>query len=250
MRNGRCRPRFAPLVIELPHPALHLHRHHHASLGVLLHALGLRIAEEQQHGVADELVDGGAVFERDPRHFRQVVVENVRKLLELQVVGGLGEGGDVGEEDRQLLTLGRNLDGLRATEDRPINLRRQVLRQLRRQGLQGLVPLADQGVRLLGPPLRLQQLLLHALQVGDVGHHRHRAAAGDQAAANAVDATVGRSILERLAGGRECAGFRRGGRRWPRHRLRRSNRARPGNGASSDRAARVGVTRQARDTSP
>ena len=56
---------LAPLGVELGQALLHGDGHPHAGARVLGHALGLRVAEEAQDGVADELVDGGAVRQRD-----------------------------------------------------------------------------------------------------------------------------------------------------------------------------------------
>ena len=60
---ARCRARA--IRLELRQPLLHGDRHAQAGARVLRGALGLRIAEEREDGVADELVDRGAV--RDAR---------------------------------------------------------------------------------------------------------------------------------------------------------------------------------------
>ena len=65
----------APFGIELGEPVLHLDRHAQAGLRILGFALGLGIAEEDQHGVADELVDRAAVLQRDRRHLGEIFVE-------------------------------------------------------------------------------------------------------------------------------------------------------------------------------
>ena len=102
-------------------------------LGVLGHAFGLRIAEEDQDRVADELVDRAAMLERDRRHLGQILVEQPRDLLRLQALGGGGEVLDVGEEDRELLALGLDRDVLLAAEDALVDLRRQIARDLHRE---------------------------------------------------------------------------------------------------------------------
>ena len=51
--------------------------HAHAGLRVGPVAPGLGIAEEDQHGVADELVDGAAVLMRDLRHLGEIFVEQL-----------------------------------------------------------------------------------------------------------------------------------------------------------------------------
>ena len=104
-RNGCSTPRRRHCV-ELVEPSLHLHRHPQAGSRVLDHALRLGVAEERQDGVADELVDRGAMLQRDLRHLGEVLVEQRGQLLRLQALGRGGEVLDVGEEDRELLALG------------------------------------------------------------------------------------------------------------------------------------------------
>ncbi len=68
--------------------------------------------------------------ERDLGHLGQVMVQQLGQVLRFQLLGGLGEAGDVGEEDRQLATVARHLHLLLAGEDRFIDLRREVLGNL------------------------------------------------------------------------------------------------------------------------
>jgi hypothetical protein len=91
---------------------------------------GFGIAEEHHNGVADIFVDGGAVLERDVRHFGQIAVEQVGEILRFELVGGLGEVDDVREEDGQFLAVRRDLDILRTGEDRVVDLRGKIFRQL------------------------------------------------------------------------------------------------------------------------
>ena len=65
----------APFDVELGELALHVGGHAQARLGVLRFALGVGIAEEDEDRVADELVDGAAMGERDVRHLGEVFVE-------------------------------------------------------------------------------------------------------------------------------------------------------------------------------
>lgn len=92
--------------------------------GVLLHASGFRVTEEQQHRIANIFVDSGAVCERNRRHLGQILIQNIRQLLRFQLVRSLCEACDVGKENGQLLALGGNLDCLRPGEDQLIYLRR------------------------------------------------------------------------------------------------------------------------------
>jgi hypothetical protein len=104
--------------------------HANASAGILLHALGFGIAKEHHNGVADIFADGGAVLERDVRHFGQIAVEQADEILRFELVGGLGEVDDVREEDGQFLAVRRDLDILRTGEDRVVDLRGKIFRQL------------------------------------------------------------------------------------------------------------------------
>ena len=99
-------PAGAPLGVERLEPALHLDRHAEALGRVLLDAARVRVAEEHDDRIADELVDRAAVAVRDRRHLGQVLVEQGSQVLRLQPLGGAGEVLDVGEEDGELLALG------------------------------------------------------------------------------------------------------------------------------------------------
>mgnify|MGYP007079440158 CR=1 FL=1 len=113
----------APLLFQFRKPLLHLQRHAHAGAGVFGSAQGFRIAEEGHDGIADELVDGGAMPRGNRRHLGEILVEQRRQLFGLQRLGGLGEILDVGKEHRELLTLGRDRGVLLAGENRPVDLR-------------------------------------------------------------------------------------------------------------------------------
>ena len=71
-------PGVAPFGVEPGDAILHLDRHAQARFGIFGVAFGFRIAEEDQHGVADEFVDRAAVAERDLRHFGEIFVEQLR----------------------------------------------------------------------------------------------------------------------------------------------------------------------------
>ncbi len=98
-----------------------------------------RVAEEHHDRIADIFVDGGAVLERDVRHFGQITVEQMGEVFRFELVGGLGEIDHVGEEDGQLLAVRGDLDILRAGEDRVVDLRREIFRELLGQRLELLV---------------------------------------------------------------------------------------------------------------
>jgi hypothetical protein len=134
--KGLLGPDVHPFALQLPHAALHGDAHLDAGQRILAHAAGVRIAEEGEDRIADVFVDGGAEIQRDLRHLRQVVIQQTRQLLGFEAVGRLGEIGDVGEEDGQLLALGRDLGRLLAGEDRIVDLGREVFGQLPRQPLE------------------------------------------------------------------------------------------------------------------
>ena len=115
----------------------------YAGSRVLLQSTRLWVAEEHHDGVADIFVDGGAVFERDVRHLGEVAVQEVGKVLRLELLGGLGEIDHVGEEDGELLAVGGHLDALRAGEDGIVDLRREIFRQLGGERFKLLVLLGD-----------------------------------------------------------------------------------------------------------
>ena len=54
--------------------------------------------EEADDGIADDLVEGGAVPEKDAQHAFQVRVEQGNHHLRLGALGEIGEAGEVGEE--------------------------------------------------------------------------------------------------------------------------------------------------------
>jgi hypothetical protein len=87
--------RPAPEILQFVQSLAHGDGHLDAGERVLLDALGLGIAEEDQDRVAHVLVDGRAVIEGDPGHFREIVVYEVGELFGFHAVGGLGEPGDV-----------------------------------------------------------------------------------------------------------------------------------------------------------
>ena len=87
-----------------------------------------------------------------------------------------------------------------AGEDRLVDLGRQVFGQLGGQDLEDAVLFRHRSVGQLQTLLRLLQLALRLLLLGDVGHHRHGAAGSRAAAADAVVAAVRRAILETRSG--------------------------------------------------
>ena len=76
-RNGHFDAALAPDGIQLLHAMLHIHGHAQAGSCILLDALRLRVAEEDEDGVAEELVDGRPVLERDGGHLGEIVVEQL-----------------------------------------------------------------------------------------------------------------------------------------------------------------------------
>ena len=63
------------------------------------------------------------MLERDFRHFRQILVQKIRKVLRLHVVCGFREPLNVGKENRQLFAVRRNRNILVAAENELVDLR-------------------------------------------------------------------------------------------------------------------------------
>ena len=145
----------APFLRQFADALLHGDRHLDAGQRIFLHAQRRRIAEEHDNGVTDIFVDGCAVLQRDLRHFGEVVIEQLREVFRLHLVGDLGETDEVGEANGELLALADDLDVLLAGEDRVVDLRRQVFCEFRRQRRQ------RRGL--------FRQVLLALLEFGDVG---------------------------------------------------------------------------------
>ena len=76
-RNGFLGSFAAPARIEFGDLALHGERHAQAGAGVFGDAFRLGIAEENQDGIADELVDGAAMLRGDLRHLGEVFIEEI-----------------------------------------------------------------------------------------------------------------------------------------------------------------------------
>ena len=148
-RNGCSIPLPRQIDVQLLQPPLHVDGHGEAGARVLLDALRFRIAEEGEDRIADELVDRRAVLQRDVGHLGKVLVQERRQILRLQPLRDGGEILDVGEEDRELLALGRDRHILLPAEDALVDLRRQIFCDLHR----------DRGEEIVG----LGQLVVHAL---------------------------------------------------------------------------------------
>ena len=142
-------------------------------------ALGFRVAEEDHHGVADELVDGAAVLEGDLRHLGEILVEQERDLLRLQALRGRGEILDIGEEDGELLALGVDGDVLLAAENARVDLRREIVRDLRRNPDEKIVGGLELSVHILQASIELRLLLLQQRHfIGFLLHAAGRVALG------------------------------------------------------------------------
>ena len=131
-------PRPPPDLMKLAQSFLHGDRHLDAGEGIFLHAPCLGIAEKDDDGVADILVDGRAEIEGNAGHLGEILVEQLGQIFGFQSIGRLGEPRDVREEYGQLLAAARDLHLLLAAEDRLIDLRREILRELVGKLLQGI----------------------------------------------------------------------------------------------------------------
>jgi len=123
---------------------LHGDRHPHTRLGVIFDAFRFRIAKKHEHGIADELVDGRFMFKGDHGHLREILVQEARKILRLEILGNLGEILDITEEDGELFTLGFERHILTTGKNGLIDLWREILGELRRKGFEHGVLFVDQ----------------------------------------------------------------------------------------------------------
>ncbi len=80
----------------------------------------------------------------DFRHLRQILIDDLGQFFGFEPVGGLGKADNVGKEHCQLFARAGDLDLLLATEDRIVDLRREILRQLAGQLLQIALARVDQ----------------------------------------------------------------------------------------------------------
>ncbi len=87
-----------PALAQLADGGLHLERGLHRLLPLVL--VGLRAAEDRQHGVADELVHGRVVVEEDGHERRKHVVQHVDDISGVHLFRGRREAAHVGQEDR------------------------------------------------------------------------------------------------------------------------------------------------------
>jgi hypothetical protein len=122
-----------PLVCQFTDAILHGDRHLNACQRVVLHTKRRRIAKEHDYGVANVFIDGGAVLQREFRHFSEVVIEKLREVFRLHFIGDLSEPDQIGKANRELLALADDFNILLAGEDRVIDLRRQIFRELGRE---------------------------------------------------------------------------------------------------------------------
>src|SRR5262249_2547735 len=123
-------PTVAPLRIQAGNPMLHLDRNAQAGPASFRVSLGVGIAEEHKHRVAQELVDGAAMSERNVRHLRKILIEQFRDLFRLEPLCRRRKVFNIGKENRQLLPLSVDRDVLLSAKDALIDLRRQIPRYL------------------------------------------------------------------------------------------------------------------------
>src|SRR4029077_17555827 len=71
----------SPFLLQLAHAPLHGDRHQDASLGIFGDTFRFWIAEEQQHCIANEFIDGRAMLKRNHGHLGEVMIEYVRQLF-------------------------------------------------------------------------------------------------------------------------------------------------------------------------
>jgi hypothetical protein len=136
--KGLVDPHVLPALPQLAHALLHGHGHPDALHRILARPQGMGVAEEDDDGVADELVQGRAVFGGNLRHLLEVTVEEKGNFFGLPLRRRSGEVLDVRKKHRQAFALGLDFGLAGAVKQRLVDLRRQVARQLLGQGFQAL----------------------------------------------------------------------------------------------------------------
>src|SRR5208282_4027465 len=115
-----------PFCVQFGKTMLHFSSHAQTSLGVLRFSLRFRIAEKDQNGIPDKLVDCATMLERDVGHLSEILIEEPGDLLRLQAFCGRRKVLDVGKEDCKFLALGVYRNILLTAKDTLVNLRREV----------------------------------------------------------------------------------------------------------------------------
>src|SRR4029077_13169480 len=92
--------RGSPDAIQFAHSLAHGDRHLYACHRIRLNAFGVWVAEEDEDGVADVLVDRPTKLKSDLRHLSQIMVQELRQILGFEPFSRLREAFEVGEEDR------------------------------------------------------------------------------------------------------------------------------------------------------
>src|SRR5262245_62276050 len=100
------------------------------------------------------------MLEGDRRHLREILIEEKRDLLWLQVLRGGGEILDVGEEDSELFALGVNSNVLLTAENALVDLWREIVRELGRNPDEKVIGGLELLVHVLQTPIELRLLLL------------------------------------------------------------------------------------------
>ena len=90
-------------AVDVDHRPLHGERGGGGALGVV--RMGQRRAEHGEDGVADELVDGAAIFDDDVGHAGQVLVQHTHHLLGIALLGEAGVTAQVRHEDGDVALL-------------------------------------------------------------------------------------------------------------------------------------------------
>jgi hypothetical protein len=74
-----------------------------AALGILYSvttAFGVRVAEKDEDGITDVLVDRPAKLQSDLRHLSQIMVEELGQILGFEPLSRLRKAFEIGEKDR------------------------------------------------------------------------------------------------------------------------------------------------------
>src|SRR6516162_10092075 len=92
--------RGSPHALQFTHSLPHGDRHLYACCCIRLNSFGIWVAEEDEDGVSDVLVDCPTKLQSDLRHLGEIMVEKLGQILGFQPFSRLGEAFEVRKKDR------------------------------------------------------------------------------------------------------------------------------------------------------
>src|SRR6516164_9520711 len=118
---------------------LHLNGHAKTRLGIIDLSDSFWITKKDKHRVPNKLVDGATVSECNFGHLCEISIEQLGNLFWLETFCNPRKILNVREKNCKLFPLSVNCHVLLSAENAPVDLGRQVSRDLRRQRIQKIV---------------------------------------------------------------------------------------------------------------